>query len=117
MSGSQLSYISQLAACNRQHKIETRLARWLLLVQDCLKTDNLPLTQEFIANMLGTNRVGVTLAAKKLQDCGIINYVRGSITVKDRDRLEDAACECYEVMGKESHRLFAELDKPEWRRF
>jgi CRP-like cAMP-binding protein len=112
----RLSYISQLAACNRQHKIETRLARWLLLVGDCLKTNNLPLTQEFIANMLGTNRAGVTLAAQKLQNQDMIVYSRGSITVKDREQLESIACECYEVMGKESHRLFAELDKPSWQR-
>ena len=113
----RLSYVGQLAACNRQHKIETRLARWLLLVQDCLKTDCLPLTQEFIANMLGTNRAGVTLAAQKLQSRGIINYTRGSITVQDREQLEAVSCECYEVMGKESHRLFAKLDKPDWQRF
>ena len=113
----RLSYVGQLAACNRQHKIETRLARWLLLVQDCLKTEHLPLTQEFIANMLGTNRAGVTLAAQKLQKLGIINYTRGSITVKDREQLEAVSCECYEVMGKESHRLFAELNKPDWQRF
>ena len=113
----RLSYIGQLAACNRQHKIETRLARWLLLVQDCLKTDCLPLTQEFIANMLGTNRAGVTLAAQKLQNQGIISYSRGSIVVRDRDRLEAVSCECYKVMGKESHRLFAELNKPKWQRF
>ena len=113
----RLSYISQLAACNRQHKIETRLARWLLLVQDCLKTDCLPLTQEFIANMLGTNRAGVTVAAQKLQTQGIISYVRGSITVQDRQQLEALSCECYEVMGKESQRLFKDLDKPSWQRF
>lgn len=109
----RLSYISQLAACNRQHKIETRLARWLLLVQDCLKTEQLPLTQEFIANMLGTNRAGVTVAAQKLQKQGIINYTRGSITVEDREQLEKVSCECYQVMRNEFHRLFTELDKPD----
>ena len=113
----RLSYISQLAACNRQHKIETRLARWLLLVQDCLQTKHLPLTQEFIANMLGTNRAGVTIAAQKLQNKGIISYSRGSITVEDRKQLETLSCECYEVICEESHRLFADLDKPEWQRF
>ena len=113
----RLTYISQLAACNRQHKIETRLARWLLLVQDCLKTEHLPLTQEFISNMLGTNRAGVTVAARKLQDLGIISYSRGSITVKDRKQLEAVSCECYEVMCQESQRLFSYLDKPEWQRF
>ena len=113
----RLSYISQLAACNRQHKIETRMARWLLLVQDCLKTEHLPLTQEFISNMLGTNRAGVTVAARKLQDLGIISYSRGSIKVEDRKQLEAVSCECYEVMCQESQRLFSYLDKPEWQRF
>ena len=113
----RLTYISQLAACNRQHKIETRLARWLLLVQNCLKTEHLPLTQEFIANMLGTNRAGVTIAAQKLQSQGIISYTRGTITVENRHKLETTACECYQIMGKEFERLFSELDKPDWQRF
>ena len=113
----RLSYISQLAACNRQHKIEKRLARWLLLVQDCLKTDCLPLTQEFIANMLGTNRAGVTLAAQKLQEQKLISYSRGSITVTNREGLESKSCECYQVMGKESQRLSLHPNKPEWQRF
>ena len=113
----RLTYISQLAACNRQHKIEHRLARWLLLVQDCLQTEHLPLTQEFIANMLGTNRAGVTLAAQKLQNKGIIAYSRGSITVQDRTQLEAMSCECYRVIGQESHRLFSNLNKPRWQRF
>ena len=112
----RLSYISQLAACNRQHKIEKRLARWLLLVQDCLQTDCLPLTQEFIANMLGTNRAGVTLAAQKLQRQNLINYSRGSIVVTNRECLEANSCECYRVMSKESQRLFVNC-KPEWQRF
>ena len=113
----RLSYISQLAACNRQHKIEKRLARWLLLVQDCLKTEHLPLTQEFISNMLGTNRAGVTLAAQKLQRQKLISYSRGSITVTDREGLEASSCECYQVMGKESQRLLAHHNKPDWQRF
>ena len=113
----RLSYISQLAACNRQHKIEKRLARWLLLVQDCLKTDCLPLTQEFIANMLGTNRAGVTLAAQKLQKQKLISYSRGNITVINRELLEANSCECYQVMGKESQRLLLHHNKPQWQRF
>lgn len=113
----RLTYIGQLAACNRQHKIERRLARWLLLVQDCLKTDYLPLTQEFMANMLGTNRAGVTLAAQKLRDKKLIEYSRGRIIVSDRQNLINSACECYQVLNQESHRLFNNLDKPDWRRF
>lgn len=116
---ARLTYISQLAACNRQHKIESRLARWLLLVQDCLQTDHLPLTQEFMANMLGTNRAGVTLAAQKLQSQDIISYSRGNITVKDRQGLESSSCECYSIMTDEIGRLAEMLNvkKPLWRRF
>lgn len=105
---TRLSYIGQLAACNRQHKIEKRLARWLLLVQDCLADEELPLTQEFIANMLGTNRAGVTIAAGRLQKAGIISYTRGSITVLDRPRLEQMSCECYGIMRQEQQRLFGD---------
>ncbi len=106
---TRLSYVGQLAACNRQHKIEKRLARWLLLVQDCLAVEELPLTQEFIANMLGTNRAGVTIAAGRLQKAGIISYTRGSITVLERTRLEQMSCECYDLMRQEQQRLFGDL--------
>ena len=100
-----LTQVSQSAACNRQHNIEERLARWLLSVQDCIMQDELPLTQEFIANMLGTRRSGVTVAAGILQQAGIIRYSRGRITILDQEKLEDAACECYQLVQNEFIRL------------
>lgn len=100
-----LTLVSQSAACNRQHNIEERLARWLLSVQDCVLQNELPLTQEFIANMLGTRRSGVTVAAGILQQAGIIRYSRGRITILNRERLEEAACECYQLVQDEFVRL------------
>ncbi len=100
-----LTQVSQSAACNRQHNIEERLARWLLSVHDCILQDELPLTQEFIANMLGTRRSGVTVAAGTLQEAGLIRYSRGKITILDQSRLEDTACECYRLVQNEFIRL------------
>jgi CRP-like cAMP-binding protein len=100
-----LSQVSQSAACNRQHKIEERLARWLLSVQDCVLQNEIPLTQEFIANMLGTRRSGVTVAAGILQQAGIIRYTRGKITILNQQDLEDTACECYRLVQNEFMRL------------
>ncbi|MDJ0592461.1 MAG: Crp/Fnr family transcriptional regulator [Pleurocapsa sp. MO_226.B13] len=100
-----LTQVSQSAACNRQHKIEERLARWLLSVQDCVLQDELPLTQEFIANMLGTRRSGVTVAAGILQQAGIIRYSRGRITILNREDLEARSCECYRLVQNEFVRL------------
>ena len=100
-----LTQVSQSAACNRQHNIEERLARWLLSVQDCILQDELPLTQEFIANMLGTRRSGVTVAAGILQQAGIIRYSRGRITILDQKGLEETACECYHLVQDEFIRL------------
>jgi len=97
--------VSQSAACNRQHTIEERLARWLLSVQDCVMKDELPLTQEFIAAMLGTRRSGVTVAAGTLQQAGLIRYSRGKITILNQEALEDTACECYRVVQREFMRL------------
>ncbi|MEY3825764.1 MAG: hypothetical protein RLZZ148_576 [Cyanobacteriota bacterium] len=97
--------VSQSAACNRQHSIEERLARWLLSVQDCVMADELPLTQEFIANMLGTRRAGVTIAASTLQQAGMIRYTRGKITILNQEHLEATACECYRLVQNEFIRL------------
>jgi len=97
--------VSQSAACNRQHNIEERLARWLLSVQDCVLQNELPLTQEFIANMLGTRRSGVTVAAGILQQAGIIRYSRGKITILNQQDLEATACECYRLVQNEFIRL------------
>ncbi|WP_264322871.1 Crp/Fnr family transcriptional regulator [Zarconia navalis] len=100
------THTAQTAACNRQHTIEKRLARWLLSARDCTLSNDLLLTQEFIATMLGTGRSGVTIAAVTLQRAGMIRYSRGKITIIDGENLEDAACECYRVVKNEFQRLF-----------
>lgn len=97
--------ISQGAACNRFHTVEERLARWLLIVQDRLHSNELPLTQEFISQMLGTRRAGVTVAAGILSQAGIIRYTRGKITILNQERLEGASCECYQLVKDEFDRL------------
>lgn len=94
---TRLAEIAQLAVCNRHHTIEERLARWLLIVQDLIQSDELRLTQEFISNMLGVRRSGVTIAAGILQKAGLIRYSRGRIAILEREALEDVACECYEL--------------------
>ena len=96
---------SQNAACNRQHTIEQRLARWLLTTQDCISKDELHLTQEFISQMLGTRRSGVTVAAGALQKAGMIHYTRGKITILHREALQCHACECYRLIKNEYARL------------
>jgi CRP-like cAMP-binding protein len=98
-------HVSQGAACNRLHKLEERLARWLLAVHDRVGSDHLTLTQEFMAHMLGTRRAGVTMAATQLQQAGIISYSRGQITILDRKRLEAASCECYQRIKTEYQQL------------
>ena len=102
---ASLTQVSQTAACNRQHKIEERLARWLLSVRDCVLQNEIYLTQEFIANMLGTRRSGVTVAAGILQQAGIIRYSRGKIVILDRQALENTSCECYRTIQREFIRL------------
>lgn len=89
---------AQVAACNRLHEVEERLARWLLMSQDRLGGDCVPLTQEFLAHMLGTRRASVTVAAGILQKAGLISYTRGEVNIVNRLELEDAACECYQSM-------------------
>ena len=89
--------LSQLAACNRVHEVEERLARWLLMVDDRIGQPVIPLTQEFLATMLGTRRSTVTIVAGTLQRSGSIEYHRGQVTIVNRERLEASACECYEV--------------------
>ena len=100
-----ITQMSQTAVCNRHHSVDQQLCRWLLLSLDRLATNELSMTQELIANMLGVRREGVTEAAGKLQDAGLIRYQRGKITVLNRPRLEARSCECYQVVKKEFDRL------------
>jgi len=100
-----ITQMAQTAVCNRHHTLDQQLCRWLLLSLDRLNSDQLVMTQELIANMLGVRREGVTEAAGQLQKDGLISYRRGHITVLDRDRLERRACECYAVVRKEYDRL------------
>jgi CRP-like cAMP-binding protein len=102
-----ITQISQTAVCNRLHPVEKRLCRWLLLCHDRVASDELEMTQEFIANMLGGRRESVTVAAGHLQDAGVIHYSRGHIAILDRKGLEAAACECYAIVSEEFDRLFA----------
>ena len=97
--------IGQTAVCNRHHSLEQQLCRWLLMSIDRLPDNQLAMTQELIANMLGVRREGVTVAAGKLQQAGAISYQRGRITVTDRPRLEALCCECYAVVKDEYARL------------
>jgi CRP-like cAMP-binding protein len=93
---------TQVAACNRLHGVGARLARWLLMSQDRVGGEIVPLTQEFLSHMLGTRRASVTVAAGILQKAGLIKYVRGSVTIVDRRKLEGAACECYAIITRQS---------------
>lgn len=104
-----LTQMSQTAACNRHHSVEQQLCRWLLLTLDRLPSNELTMTQELIAGMLGVRREGVTEAAGRLQQAGIIRYRRGHITVLDRDGLNIHVCECYSVVKKEFDRLLCDL--------
>jgi CRP-like cAMP-binding protein len=103
-----LTQMAQTAVCNRHHTVDQQLCRWLLLSLDRLPANELSMTQELIANMLGVRREGVTAAAGKLQEAGLIRYHRGRITVMDRPGLEARVCECYEVVRKEFCRLLPE---------
>jgi len=90
--------VAQTAACNRLHDIEQRLARWLLMTQDRLDSGSLPITHDFLATMLGTDRSTVSLSAGALQRNGLIEYTRGAVKIVNRKKLEDSACECYAVI-------------------
>jgi CRP-like cAMP-binding protein len=100
-----ITQVSQTAVCNLHHTIEQQLSRWLLLSLDRLPENEIQMTQELIANMLGVRRQGVTEAARKLEKRGIIRYARGLITVTDRPALESRCCECYAVVKRETDRL------------
>ena len=100
-----ITQMAQTAVCNRHHSLDQQLCRWLLLSLDRLRGNELVMTQELIANMLGVRREGVTEGALKLQKAGLIRYARGRITVLDRPGLEEATCECYAVVKTEYDRL------------
>jgi CRP-like cAMP-binding protein len=100
-----ITQMAQTAVCNRHHSVDQQLCRWLLLSLDRLSSSELSMTQELIANMLGVRREGVTEAAGKLQQAGLIHYRRGKIIVLDRPRLEERCCECYQVVKTEFDRL------------
>lgn len=102
---SLITQMAQTAVCNRYHALDQQLCRWLLLSLDRLESNELKMTQELIASMLGVRREGVTEAAGRLQQQGVIRYSRGKITVLDRLKLEKLSCECYAVVKKESDRL------------
>jgi len=106
-----ITQMSQTAVCNRHHSIEQQLCRWLLLSLDRLSSDELNMTQELIANMLGVRREGVTEAAGKLQRAGLIEYTRGHIRVLDRVKLEKTVCECYQVVKTEFDRLLPDMHR------
>jgi CRP-like cAMP-binding protein len=102
---SLITQMAQTAVCNRHHSVDQQLCRWLLLSLDRLSSNQLKMTQELIANMLGVRREGVTAAAGKLQKLGAIRYHHGHITVLDRTKLEHLCCECYAVVKRETDRL------------
>ncbi len=104
-----ITQMAQTAVCNRHHTLDKQLCRWLLLSLDRLRGNELVMTQELIANMLGVRREGVTEAALKLQADGLIHYARGHITVLDRPGLEQRTCECYAVVKNEYDRLLPDL--------
>jgi CRP-like cAMP-binding protein len=104
--------MTQTAACNRHHSIDQNLCRWLLSTLDRMPGGELVMTQELIAGMLGVRREGITDAAGKLQRAGVIRYRRGHISVLDRGRLEQQACECHAVVRKELGRLLDDVLQP-----
>jgi CRP-like cAMP-binding protein len=104
-----MTQMSQTAACNRHHSVEQQLCRWLLLTLDRMPSNDLIITQELVAGMLGVRREGITEAAGNLQRAGFINYRRGHISVLDRAGLEKNVCECYAVVKKEMNRLLSDV--------
>jgi len=102
-----LAQVQQSVACNALHALEARLSRWLLQTHDCVDGDAIPLTQEFLGQMLGVRRTTVTIAARLLQSTGLIRYRRGLIHILDRTALEDISCECYAVVRHNLDKVFS----------
>jgi CRP-like cAMP-binding protein len=99
---------TQLAACNRLHDVDERLARWLLMSHERIGSTTLPLTQEFLAQMLGTRRSTVSVAASILQKAGMISYTRGNVTILNKSKLEAATCDCYQIIVEQKTRWQSE---------
>jgi CRP-like cAMP-binding protein len=108
----QIALVQQSAGCNALHHIDSRLCRWLLQTRDRSDSDVLPLTQEFLSEMLGVQRTTVTMLARELQDLGLIHYRRGRIEIRDRPGLERKACECYDVVRRKTDEVFTQLRLP-----
>lgn len=106
-----IAQISQTTGCNSLHVLDQRLARWLLEAQDRIDSDDLKLTQEFLGHMLGVRRAGVTQAAQKLQERGLIRYHRGHVQILDQQGLESVSCECFRVLREEYDRLLGEKER------
>ncbi len=114
---SMFILVSQSAACNRLHPVEERCARWILMTHDRVDSDSFPLTQDFLASMLGVRRPSVSVAAGMLQKAGLVRYNRGRMTVLDRDGLEAAACECYAIVRHQFDSMpGGEAERPGYRR-
>lgn len=107
-----VNMLGQLAACNRLHSVYERCSRWLLMTHDRVMMDDIPLTHEYLAMMLGTGRSGVTIAAGTLQQAGFIRYAHGTITILDREGLENASCECYGVAREQFGGLLRTVTTP-----
>jgi CRP-like cAMP-binding protein len=104
-----MTLTSQTALCNRLHSVEARLAKWLLMSRDRVQSNELELTQEFLAQMLGSRRSGVTIAAGDLRDAGLIDYTRGCITILDEQGLQERACECYSAIQARFDQLLEDI--------
>ena len=109
---SMMTQLTQSVVCSRFHSIEQRLCRWLLTSQDAVRSDDIRLTQEFLAAMLGVNRPGVTIAARLIQNTGMIEYSRGRIKILDRQGLEASSCECYAAVARAFSWLYADQGNP-----
>jgi Crp-like helix-turn-helix domain len=109
---AHITLVAQASACNRVHTMRQRCARWLLQTHDRVRRDEFPLTQRFLSQMLGVRRATVTEAARSLQHAGLITYVHGRITVRDRRGLERASCECYTIIRREFERLLEGRTSP-----
>jgi CRP-like cAMP-binding protein len=110
-ANATVAMLAQSVACNRAHSLEERMCRWLLLTHDRVGEDRFPLTQQFMAQMLGVRRPTVNLAGTALQRAGLIRYTRGKITIVDREGLEESSCECYSQMRTEFARSFGKTSK------